>query len=69
MSSKPPPDWQQQVQDGLGEGSEIGPVKSRYLALLEAVYRHSDAHESNFVSVMIDVLEDYCERNHIRVEK
>lgn len=68
MSSPPPKGWQEQVQQGLGEGEVIGETKSRYYTLLLAVYAFAESKKVPFTIVMMDILEDFCAKRGIDPE-
>lgn len=68
MSSPPPKDWKKQVQEGVGEGEVIGETKSKYYGLLLAIHDHAEAKRVPFTVMMIDILEEYCDRHGISVK-
>lgn len=69
MSSPPPKGWQNQVQQGLGEGEVVGEAKSHYYNLLLSIHDQAEKQRVPFTVLMIDIMEDYLKGRGVKVER
>lgn len=65
MSSRPPSDHKQQLQQGLAEIDVHPIVKSKYYKLLEAIHKDAEQTGTKFTVAMIEILEKHCHDNNI----